>query len=159
MCEDNGFAATTRTAELTAGEGPVARAESLGIPAIEVDGNDVLAIDELSADRIDRVLRGEGPQFVLARTYRLAGHTAADPGTYRSAEEVAARWQHDPLALCREVLLHAGVSEAEIDSRDREASEEMDRAMATAREAPWPDPALAFTDIQDIGAPARGHRG
>ena len=55
-----------------------------------------------------------------------------------------------------EVLLHAGVSEAEIDLRDREASEEMDRAMAMAREAPWPDPALAFTDVQDIGTPTRG---
>ena len=140
-------------------EGPVARAESLGIPAAEVDGNDVLAIDELAADRIDRLRRGEGPQFVLARTYRLAGHTAADPGAYRSADEVAARWRHDPLTLCREMLLNAGVGEAEIDLRDREASEEMDRAMATARAAPWPDPALAFTDVQDIGTPARGHHG
>ncbi len=157
VCEDNGFAATTRTAQLTAGPGPVARAESLGIPAVEVDGNDVLAIDELATERIDRIRGGEGPQFILARTYRLAGHTAADPGTYRSADEVAARWQHDPLALCREVLLDAGVSEAEIDVRGRDASVEMDCAMATARAAPWPDPALAFTDVQDIGTPARGH--
>ena len=46
VCEDNGFAATTRTRAMTAGDGPAARAESLGIPAVEVDGNDILAVDE-----------------------------------------------------------------------------------------------------------------
>ena len=46
VCEDNGFAATTRTRAMTAGEGPAARAESLGIAAAMVDGNDLMAVDE-----------------------------------------------------------------------------------------------------------------
>ncbi|HEX8664638.1 MAG TPA: thiamine pyrophosphate-dependent dehydrogenase E1 component subunit alpha, partial [Beijerinckiaceae bacterium] len=45
VCEDNGFAATTRTRAMTAGEGPSARARSLGLIAEEIDGNDVLAVD------------------------------------------------------------------------------------------------------------------
>ena len=45
VCEDNGFAATTRTEALTAGPGPAARAESLGLVAGEVDGNDIVAVD------------------------------------------------------------------------------------------------------------------
>src|SRR5690554_1681870 len=48
ICEDNGFAASTRTEDMTAGEGPVARAEGIGVPAHDVDGNDVLALE---ADR------------------------------------------------------------------------------------------------------------
>lgn len=42
LCEDNDFAATTRTRSVSAGDGPGARAESLGIPSLAVDGNDVL---------------------------------------------------------------------------------------------------------------------
>ncbi|MCH8002529.1 MAG: thiamine pyrophosphate-dependent dehydrogenase E1 component subunit alpha [Proteobacteria bacterium] len=58
VCEDNGFAATTRTRALTGGPGPAARAESLGIPAAEVDGNDVVAVDEASRDAL-AALRAE----------------------------------------------------------------------------------------------------
>ncbi len=88
VCEDNGFAATTRTAAHDRRPGCGARAESLGIPALEVDGNDVLAVDAIARELIDRLRRGEGPQFLLAHTYRLAGHTAADPAAYRPQSEV-----------------------------------------------------------------------
>src|SRR3546814_19366683 len=44
VCEDNGFASTTRTSAMTGGAGPAARAEAIGVPAVEVDGNDVLAV-------------------------------------------------------------------------------------------------------------------
>jgi acetoin:2,6-dichlorophenolindophenol oxidoreductase subunit alpha len=46
VCEDNGFAASTRTRAMSAGPGPDARAASLGVPARSVDGNDVVAVDE-----------------------------------------------------------------------------------------------------------------
>ena len=53
MTEDNGFAATTRTRAVTAGPGAAARAESLGIPATEVDGNDIVAVDDQVIDTPD----------------------------------------------------------------------------------------------------------
>jgi len=90
VCEDNGFAATTRTAALSAGEGADARARSLGIPAMVVDGNDVAGVDAAAAELTQRIRGGHCPQFLLARTYRLKGHTAADAGSYRRPEEVAA---------------------------------------------------------------------
>jgi TPP-dependent pyruvate/acetoin dehydrogenase alpha subunit len=86
VCEDNGFAAMTRTAALSAGGGPDARAESLGIPATIVDGNDVAAVDEAARELAAQIRHGGGPRFLLARTYRLKGHTAADAAAYRSAE-------------------------------------------------------------------------
>ena len=156
VCEDNGFAATTRTAALTGGPGAVARAEALGIPALEADGNDVLALDEAVGELVAHIRAGDGPQFLLARTYRLMGHTAADAGAYRPESEVAARWQRDPLTLCAALLAEAGVPAAEIEARRRAAGDEMDQAFAAARGARWPDPALAFTDVQDIGAGAPG---
>ena len=157
VCEDNGFAATTRTAALTAGAGPAARAESLGVPAVEVDGNDVLALDELARALIEQARRGEGPQFIWARTYRLAGHTAADAGWYRSATEVDERRERDPLRLCEGWLRDAGLDEATLAARRELATAEISRAFEAARAAPWPDAACAFTDVQDLGAPRAAH--
>ena len=153
VCEDNGFAATTRTAALTGGPGPAARAESLGIPAVEVDGNDVLAVDELARELCARVRAGGGPQFVWARTYRLAGHTAADAAAYRPAAEVAERWRQDPIAACRGVLLSAGIDEATLDACGRAAAAAIARAAEQAKAAAWPDPSRALTDVQDLGMP------
>ncbi|MCL4767476.1 MAG: thiamine pyrophosphate-dependent dehydrogenase E1 component subunit alpha [Hyphomicrobiaceae bacterium] len=153
VCEDNGFAATTRTRTMTAGGGAAARAESIGIPSAEVDGNDVVAVDAAAAELASAVRSGGGPRFLLARTYRLAGHTGADPATYRPKEEVEARWKEDPIAHAAELLLAAGVSEAEI-AADREAARREMRAAYTAAVAtPYPAAEQAFQDIQDIGDP------
>jgi TPP-dependent pyruvate/acetoin dehydrogenase alpha subunit len=153
VCEDNGFAATTRTASLTGGPGPAVRAESLGIPALEVDGNDVLAVDAIARELIDRLRRGQGPQFLLAHTYRLAGHTAADPAAYRPQSEVDEKRQRDPLVLCVALLREAGIEEAEIEALRRTAEDEAARALEVARAAPWPEPGHAVIDVQDIGVP------
>ncbi len=152
VCEDNGFAATTRTEALTGGGGPVARAESLGLPGRAVDGNDVLAVADAAADMVDRIRAGEGPRFLLAGTYRLTGHTAADPATYRPASEVAAARKRDPLALSAGWLLDAGVDRAEVDRIDRAARDEMAAVVEAAERAPWPDRSAAYGDVQDIGA-------
>jgi TPP-dependent pyruvate/acetoin dehydrogenase alpha subunit len=159
VCEDNGFAATTRTAALTGGPGPAARAKSLGIPAAQVDGNDVLAVDEIARELTARIRAGAGPQFLWAKTYRLAGHTAADAGAYRTEAEVAERWQRDPIAACRGLLRAAGVEEATLDDRGRAAAAEIARAFEAAKKAAWPDPVLALTDVQDLGMPVRADHG
>ena len=156
VCEDNGFAATTRTMTLSGGPGPLARAESLGVPGTEVDGNDILAVDTAAGESIARVRAGGGPRFVLARTYRLAGHTAADPGTYRPSEEVESRWKDDPLERCARLLRDAGVAAERLTRYRNSAATEAAAALAAARTAAWPDAALAFTDVQDTGAPRMG---
>lgn len=156
VCEDNGFAATTRTEDLTAGEGPAARAESLGIPAHRVDGNDVLAIQDQASDLIDRIRHGEGPKLLVAETYRLTGHTGADPATYRSSDEVEAAKERDPLKRSAAWLAEAGLDDTAIVALDRQAQDEIDIAVANAESARWPAPENAFLDVQDIGAERRG---
>ncbi len=89
VCEDNGFASTTRSRAVTAGSGPAARAEAIGLEAYTIDGNDIAVVDDLAAELVGKIRAGGGPVFVAARTYRLRGHTTADAGAYRPAEEVA----------------------------------------------------------------------
>ncbi len=153
VCEDNGFAATTRTRDLTGGPGPAARAESLGIPASEVDGNDVVAVDAAVRDKLNLVRSGGGPQFLVCRTYRLSGHTHADAAAYRSEDEVAAAQENDPIRRSRAWLEEAGMAAAELDALAAEAGAEMAAVSAAAAAAPWPAPEAAYSDIQDIGAP------
>jgi acetoin:2,6-dichlorophenolindophenol oxidoreductase subunit alpha len=151
VCEDNGFAATTRTAALTAGPGPAARAASLGLPTRVVDGNDALLVDEAARELVAEA-RGGGPRFLLCRTYRLKGHTAHDAAPYRAAEEVAARLRDDPIRRARETL-EGRVAAAEIDAVEAAARAEVAAAVAAARAMPDPDPARVGEDVQDRGAP------
>lgn len=156
VCEDNGFAATTRTEALTGGEGPAARAESLGLPAHMVDGNDVLAVDDMALDLIARIRAREGPQFLVAETYRLTGHTGADPAAYRADSEVDAAKARDPLVRSARWLEEAGLSTAEIESLERAARDEIDAARKAAEAATFPEPEAAYLDTQDLGTERRG---
>ena len=153
VCEDNGFAATTRTRALTAGPGPSARAESLGIPAADVDGNDLLAVEAATAEALAAIRSGEGPRFLHARTYRLTGHTGADPATYRSAEEVEAAWRDDPIARLAALLEAHGVPTRRLEAEATRARAAIDDAYRVAAASPYPDARLAAADVQDVGDP------
>ena len=152
VCEDNGFAATTRTHAMTSGGGPAARAEAMGIAADTVDGNDLVAIDEMARDLIDEARQGR-PRFLLARTYRLTGHTSADTAPYRSEEEVELRWLNDPITNMRRILEAAGVPDTQLAAMAEEAKSEMKQAYEAAAATDWPSRELAYADVQDIGDP------
>jgi pyruvate dehydrogenase E1 component alpha subunit len=153
VCEDNGFAAFTRTSETTGGPGAAARAEAIGVAAMSVDGNDVLAVHDVAADLVARCRRGEGPAFLYALTYRLDGHTIADRTPYRTAEEVSAQRQRDPIVRLTQTLIGLGAQPAALAQFDAQAQTEMNEAVAFAAASPWPDPREALADVQDLGAP------
>jgi pyruvate dehydrogenase E1 component alpha subunit len=153
LCEDNDFAATTRTGRVSAGEGPSARAESLGIPSTKVDGNDVMELDALARDTVAAVRAGGGPRFIHALTYRLSGHTAADAAAYRDTAEVQSRWQQDPIARAAAMLADAGVGSAELDAIRDAAHGEMRAVLDEARATPWPAEHRAYDDVQDARGP------
>jgi TPP-dependent pyruvate/acetoin dehydrogenase alpha subunit len=154
VCENNGFAAFTRTAAVTGGPGAAARAESIGIPATSIDGNDVLGVDAAASELVRSIRAGSGPQFLNVTTYRLEGHTSSDPAAYRDADELAAQRLRDPIVLLEANLRDSGVPQAEFERVSSAARREMHDARDAARTAPFPDPATLLDDVQDIGAPA-----
>jgi pyruvate dehydrogenase E1 component alpha subunit len=154
VCEDNRISATTPTGPMTAGAGAAARASSMGIAALTVDGNDVLAVHEAAGRLAAEVRAGGGPRLLHAVTYRFKGHVSVDAGSYRDPAEVQRALDFDPLALARSRLVGAGASAAEVDAIDAAARAEIDAALAAAEAAPWPRAGEAFEDIVTTGAGA-----
>ncbi len=154
VCEDNQFSATTRTADMTGGDGPAARAAALGLKVTVVDGNDVEAVADAAQQIVHRLRNGGGPEFMHAITYRQTGHTSFDKATYRSAAETLEQKQtNDPITRQRELLAFAGVPEADL-TRIREAAQnEMIAVLAAATQSPFPDDHSVFDDVQDTGSP------
>lgn len=113
-----------------------ARADSYAMPGATVDGNDVLAVYEVTAAAVARARRGEGPSFIEGLTYRYRGHYEGDPQVYRPREEVE-RWQAlDPIPRFRKVLIDRGVPEGSIEEAEGEVMHQIDAAVDFARRAP-----------------------
>jgi acetoin:2,6-dichlorophenolindophenol oxidoreductase subunit alpha len=152
VCEDNRISATTPTGPMTAGAGVSARAESMSIPALKVDGNDVEAVDAAVAKLLAEVRAGQGPRLLHAVTYRFKGHVSVDPGTYRDPAEVKAALERDPVRLARERLLSTGADPKRVEQVWLDAKAEIDAALEVAAAAPWPETAAAYEDIMNTGA-------
>ncbi|MEJ7931688.1 thiamine pyrophosphate-dependent dehydrogenase E1 component subunit alpha [Ramlibacter sp. AN1015] len=153
VCEDNRWSATTPTGPLTAGGGASVRAGGLDIPSVQVDGNDVLAVHQAAAELVAQVRAGGGPRLLHAITYRVKGHVSVDLAAYRDPKELEAALQDDPIVRARAAwMARSGADAGALDAVEREAAEEVRRALAQADAAPWPDPQAAFTDIQTTGA-------
>ena len=155
ICEDNQYAATTKTTVVTGGEGPATRAAAIGLPAITLDGNDVEAIADAVIGSISRIRNGGGPEFLHVITYRQKGHTSFDQATYRPEGEADKQIaSNDPISRQRNLLTGVGINETEIKGIHKAAQMEMAEALRIAKSTPFPDEATAFTDVQDIGSPA-----
>lgn len=114
-------------------------AEAYGIPGRYVDGNDVLAVHELMLETTEYVRSGKGPAFIEARTYRLQGHSIADPANYRPEEEVRYWAERDPIPRFREWLLAQGLaSTEEFEEINAAVDEAIVAAAEFAESSPFP---------------------
>ncbi len=98
LCQNNQYAISTPRKLQTKSATIAQKAISYGIPGIQVDGNDVLAVYKSVKDAVTRARNNEGPSLIEAFTYRMLMHTTADdPTRYRDDKEVE-RWKEkDPL--------------------------------------------------------------
>ena len=110
VCQNNGWAISLPTREQTASATIAQKAIAYGIPGIQVDGNDALAVYRATADALRRARKGEGPTLIEAVTYRLMMHTTSDdPTKYRDDAEVEDWWSRDPLPRMRRYLEGEGL--------------------------------------------------
>ncbi len=150
VMENNCYGEYTSCERSTAGTGP-ARAEAMNIPARTVDGNDVLAVYQAATWAVERTRAGEGPSFVECKTYRWRGHHMGDQGDtygYRTKEEIEEWMKKDPIQLFRiQLLKKKTVDAAALDNIGAEAQKVIDDAVEFAKQAPYPDPSEAYSDV------------
>lgn len=105
VCQNNQWAISVPRDRQTASDTLAQKALAYGMPAFQVDGNDLLAVYAATRDAVERARSGDGPMMIECETYRLSVHTTADdPGKYRSEEEVEQWKQRDPLPRFRQYL-------------------------------------------------------
>jgi len=156
LCENNLYAATTAASDTTAVEDIAVRAAAYAMPGEVVDGQDALAVFEVTSRAVARARRGLGPSLVEAKTYRYREHAEGVPipGGYRSAEEIE-RWRRrDPLEIHRLRLIDDGVLD-EDEAREIEAQvrAEIAHAVDFACQSEMPAAEAAFEDL--YARPAR----
>jgi TPP-dependent pyruvate/acetoin dehydrogenase alpha subunit len=111
------------------------------MPAITIDGNDLLAVHAAAGNAIAELRCGSGPYFLECMTHRMAGHFVGDAQHYRSQEELAAMKEKCPIERLQRYLLAQGVPESELAAIGEDARQEVLQAVANARADPRPDPA------------------
>ena len=148
VLENNKYAMGTAQARAAAGE-LYQRGMAYGIPGVQVNGMDVLAVRAAAMEWGEYVRSGQGPAILEMQTYRYRGHSMSDPAKYRSKDEVAkVRSEADPIDNFRKLLLERGhVTEDSLKEIDREIKVLVTEAAEFAQQSPEPDPSELWTDV------------
>ena len=141
VVENNKWAYSTPTRKQTANPRFVERAAAYGCAGDSVDGNDVLAVYEVTRRAVERARGGGGPTLIEADTMRMRGHAEHDDMKYVPAEMLEAWTARDPLLLYERRLLESGTAtRAELDQVSSEIDAFVQGELAWAESSPMPDP-------------------
>jgi pyruvate dehydrogenase E1 component alpha subunit/2-oxoisovalerate dehydrogenase E1 component alpha subunit len=157
VVEFNGWAYSTPYAKQCAAKTLADKAPGYGMPAVVVDGNDVLEVHAATRRAVDRARSGGGPTLLECKTYRMKGHAEHDAQAYVDTQELE-EWRHkDPVARYERRLDELGaVSEFERHQISRDVTAELDHELAAAEAEPLPDRATLVHGVYaDDGLAAR----
>lgn len=152
VCQNNQWAISTPVSGQTAAPAMACKALAYGMPALRVDGNDVLACYSGMRDAVAYARSGKGPIFLEALTYRVSAHSSSDdPSRYRD-ESVTMKWrtERDPLLRYQKMLRQSGRLTEAADTALAEAVEAEVRAAIAAEESAAPPPLPTL--VQDVFA-------
>ena len=148
IIENNQYGMGTSVSRAAAGQKLYERGKAYGIPGKQIDGMDVLSVNEESKDFINYVRSGKGPAIIEMKTYRYRGHSMSDPAKYRTRDEVDQyRKQRDPILQIRDTIIRNGGKETELNKIDNKIKDIVKNASDFALESDFPSESELFTDI------------
>ena len=149
LCQNNGWAISMPSEDQTASDGYAIKAKAYGMPGVTVDGNDVLAVHQATAEAAERARKGDGPTLIEAKTYRMGGHsTSDDPSRYVPAEELAEWEDKDPVVRFQRYLAQAGIWNAALEQELLEdCKAEVAAAAKEAENTARPGIETIFSDV------------
>ena len=159
LCENNQYAVTTHFTDTVAVENISDRAQAYNMPGVLVDGQDIMAMYEVTKEAVQRGRSGLGPTLIEARTYRYQEHSEALNRIlreeYRSEEELQEWKQRDPIDLFKALLIEQNISsEEEINELQDNVAETVNDALEFARESPYPNEEDLLEDMYADPLPA-----
>jgi pyruvate dehydrogenase E1 component alpha subunit len=148
LCENNLYAMGTALARSEAQTDLCTKAACYGVPALTVDGMDVVAVHAAVQAAADKVRQRGGPKFLELRTYRFRAHSMFDPELYRDKAEVEAWKTRGPIHTYTARLKDQGLlTEAEFQALDARAQAEVELAVAYAEAGHWEPVADLLRDV------------
>ncbi len=146
---NNGWAISTPRAAQSAAHTLASRAVGYGIPGVVVDGNDLLAVHQVTATAVQRARDGMGPTLIEAITYRTGAHnTADDPTRYVDDAEREDWMRRDPIDRVVAYLTARGRWDDDADAAAQQRiAATIDAAFAAAASRPAPGPELLFDHL------------
>lgn len=149
VCENNGYAQSTPVEYAVVVPRISERAAAYKMPGVTVDGQDVIAVWEATAEAVERARVGGGPSLIECMTYRYYGHHQGDDTRrYRTEQEEDEARSRDCIARFRERMLSGGtLSREDMDLIDARNRQKIDQAVAFAETSPLPQPADLLTDV------------
>lgn len=156
FCRNNGYAISTPTHEQYRGDGIAARGPAYGIPSIRVDGNDVLAVYNVTKAARKLCIEESRPVLLEAMTYRIGHHSTSDDSTaYRSVDEVRYWDETDhPITRLRHYMVNKGWWDEEKEKTWKdESKKQLMQTFARAEKHKKPSPEHLFTEIYDEPVP------
>lgn len=125
------------------------KAIAAGVAAVQIDGNDVIAVHHAVNEALAKAHAGGGPTVIEAVTYRLADHTTADDASrYRPPEEVADAWKREPVLRLRNYLSETGAwDKAREEALLKQCNEQVQAAAQAYIDTPQPPPEQMFDHL------------
>jgi len=155
LVQNNKYAISVPLSRQSAATSLAAKGAGYGVPASQVDGNDLAALTSVLSDAVRRARTGGGPTLVEADTYRVQAHTNADdPSRYRSDDEVAQWLPRDPLLRLRSHLTERGALTPDVEAEIAADAERMAAAVraGVAEQSPL-DPDELFAHVYATPTP------
>jgi TPP-dependent pyruvate/acetoin dehydrogenase alpha subunit len=149
IVENNGYAYSTPTSKQTAAKRFVDKAIGYGVPGEQADGNDVLAVYDITKAAVARARAGNGVSLIELMTYRRKGHAEHDNQSYIPPGEIE-RWEreNDPIdRYAKRLIDEFDFEPAELESIDERVRAEVDRATDEAEKSPAPEPLDALEGV------------
>lgn len=132
-CENNRYAMGTAIERSESETDLSLKAAGYRVSSWEVDGMDVVAVEEAVRRAAESVREGGGPHFLELRTYRFRAHSMYDPDRYRDKAEIEQWKKHDPIPALIERLTDSGLlAEGDLESIEAEVSAEVEDSVAFA---------------------------
>lgn len=123
-------------------------ASAYKMPAEQVDGMSVEACHEAFEDAMGRARNKEGPTLLEINTYRYKGHSASDPATYRTKDELEYYQSQDPIEKVRKTIKdRKHLSKEKMDEMEKKVVDRIKEAIEFADNSDRPDPEELYDDI------------